>query len=87
MTLIESIALKVFNAMDINISSNINLTNEKYNNYNLGINKLNVTTKYPTWFYIGYSPEVQVKVNNIIQQNIDKIIQQRIYEILTQGNN
>ena len=84
MTSIENIALKVVNSMDIQVSST--LGDSRTNNYHLGINKLNVITKYPSWFYLQYSSEIQLKVNDIIKKNFDKIIQQRIYEILSKDN-
>lgn len=83
MNQIEEVVLKVLNSMDIKIipCSNDNITS----NYQLGVNKLNITTKYPSWFYLGYSKEFQIKVNNVIKNNFDKIIQQRVYEILSKN--
>lgn len=80
---IEEIALKVVNSMDIKIfpCSNDSTTS----NYQLGVNKLNITTKYPSWFYLGYSEKIQIEVNNVIKNNFDKIIQQRVYEILSKN--
>ena len=83
MNQIEEIALRVANSMDIKIIPCSN--NSKTSNYHLGVNKLNITTKYPSWFYLGYSEEVQIRVNDIIKNNFDKIIQQRVYEILSKN--
>lgn len=85
MTSIEDIALRVVNSMNITIINDYksnNNNNRKSNNY-LGINKLNIETSYPYWFYLGYSYHVQIKVNNLIKRNFDKLIQQRVYEILS----
>ena len=84
MTSLEELALKVVNSMDIQIISNLGDT--RGSKYQLGINKLNVSTKYPAWFYLNYPSEIQLKVNNIIKKDFDKIIQQRIYEILSKDN-
>ena len=81
MNTIEELALRVVNSMDIQIISNS--SDSKTGNYKLGINKLDIKTKYPSWFYSGYSSEIQIKVNDIIKNNFDKIIQQRVYEILS----
>ena len=56
-------------------------------NYQLGVNKLNITTKYPSWFHLGYSEKIQIEVNDVIKNNFDKIIQQRVYEIFSKNNN
>ena len=80
MTSIEKIALEVINALEIKVNPDIN--NKIENNY-LGVNKLNIVTKYPSWFYYKYSKDTQINVNKIIKENFDKVIQQRVYEILT----
>ena len=81
---IENIALKVVNSMEINIIHNRDSNYEESNNYDycLNINKLNVNAKYPSSFYLDYSTEIQIRVNNLIKRNIDKIIQQKVFEIL-----
>ena len=76
MITIEDIALQIIDAMEITISDNYD------NKIDLGITKLNITTKYPIWFHYKYTDTVKLEVNKLIKNNFNMILQQRVFEIL-----